>query len=126
MKILYFIAFLVPFSVLAQTPPSSLSEHRWEDRIILVGAAKESETLKETLAALQACKADVEERDIVVYSVDFDHKLAKAWNLKDPFTLVLIGKDGTEKLRSETEVDLDTVFELIDSMPMRKSEMKEK
>lgn len=82
MKILYFISFLVPFSVLAQTPPSSLSEHRWEDRIILVGAAKESETLKETLAALQARKADVEERDIVVYSVDCDHKLAKAWNLK--------------------------------------------
>lgn len=96
------------------------------DRIILVGAAKESETLKETLAALQARKADVEERDIVVYSVEFDHKLAEAWNLKEPFTLVLIGKDGTEKLRSETKVDLDTVFELIDSMPMRKSEMKEK
>jgi hypothetical protein len=40
-------------------------------------------------------------------------------------TFVLIGKDGTEKLR-KTEIDLDEIFEVIDAMPMRKREMKDK
>jgi hypothetical protein len=43
----------------------------------------------------------------------------------DEFRVVLLGKDGTVKL-SETEVRLSDVFALIDSMPMRQQEMREK
>ena len=39
-------------------------------------------------------------------------------------TFVLVGKDGTEKLR-KNEIDLGEIFEVIDAMPMRKREMKE-
>jgi hypothetical protein len=40
--------------------------------------------------------------------------------------LILIGKDGGIKLRAPLRTDLREVFELIDRMPMRRAEMREK
>ncbi len=42
------------------------------------------------------------------------------------FLVILIGKDGGEKLNSRTPVPVDKLKQLIDSMPMRKSEMQQK
>jgi hypothetical protein len=42
------------------------------------------------------------------------------------FTLLLIGKDGGEKLRSQNVVAPETLCRLIDSMPMRQEEMRER
>jgi hypothetical protein len=39
--------------------------------------------------------------------------------------VILIGKDGREKLNSRTPVAMDQLKPLIDSMPMRKGEMKQ-
>lgn len=41
------------------------------------------------------------------------------------FEIILIGKDGTVKLRS-CDVTLDGLFCLIDTMPMRQSEMRQR
>ncbi len=41
------------------------------------------------------------------------------------FGVILVGKDGTEKLRSSDPVPATTVFETIDAMPMRQREMRE-
>jgi hypothetical protein len=40
------------------------------------------------------------------------------------FLVILIGKDGEEKLHSQTPVAVEQIERLIDSMPMRKSEMR--
>jgi hypothetical protein len=40
------------------------------------------------------------------------------------FTVILIGKDGGEKLRSRTPVTMEKLSELIDTMPMRQQEMQ--
>ena len=42
------------------------------------------------------------------------------------FIVLLIGKDGGVKLRREGEVKLGEIFSLIDTMPMRQREMREK
>jgi hypothetical protein len=42
------------------------------------------------------------------------------------FSLILVGKDGGIKLKRSDQVDLREVFELIDSMPMRQNEMRQK
>ena len=42
------------------------------------------------------------------------------------FVVVLIGKDGGEKLRRTHRVDLGEIFALIDAMPMRRQEMRER
>lgn len=39
------------------------------------------------------------------------------------FCLLLIGKDGTEKLREDTPIKPDYLYEVIDAMPMRRREM---
>ena len=39
-------------------------------------------------------------------------------------TLILIGKDGGEKMRQVGSIDLQSIFKRIDSMPMRQSEMR--
>lgn len=39
------------------------------------------------------------------------------------FVVVLVGKDGGEKLRETDLPDLDQIFDLIDGMPMRREEM---
>jgi hypothetical protein len=40
------------------------------------------------------------------------------------FTVILIGKDGGEKLRSRQPISLDTLRSTIDAMPMRQEEMR--
>lgn len=42
------------------------------------------------------------------------------------FTVVLVGKDGTVKLKREGPTALKDIFGLIDSMPMRRQEMEGK
>jgi hypothetical protein len=41
------------------------------------------------------------------------------------FLVIFIGKDGQEKVHSRTPVSMDQLKPLIDSMPMRKREMKQ-
>jgi hypothetical protein len=42
----------------------------------------------------------------------------------DSFAVVLVGKDGYRKLRKTRPVEAEELFRLIDSMPMRKAEMR--
>ena len=45
---------------------------------------------------------------------------------EEDFQVILVGKDGTEKLRKKGEVlEPERLFEVIDAMPMRKREMRE-
>jgi hypothetical protein len=43
-----------------------------------------------------------------------------------PFAAVLVGRDGGEKHRSTEPVVPEGLFEVIDAMPMRRREMREK
>ena len=45
--------------------------------------------------------------------------------LRSGLTVILIGKDGTEKARWERLVPPQEIFDLVDSLPMRKQEAKE-
>lgn len=44
----------------------------------------------------------------------------------DRLTLILVGKDGVEKRRDDRAVPLEEIFALIDAMPMRRREMRER
>jgi Domain of unknown function (DUF4174) len=43
----------------------------------------------------------------------------------DGFSILLVGKDGGVKLRSDEPVSVDALLALIDAMPMRQREMRE-
>ena len=44
----------------------------------------------------------------------------------DAFAIVLVGKDGGEKLRRTTPLSPEELFSIVDAMPMRRAELREK
>lgn len=101
----------------------SLSELRWQARPILIFAEPGDPRLTQQLAQFEAARADLEDRENIVI-VD----TAKTSSLRDrfapqEFTIILIGKDGGEKMRRNGIVDPEAFNALIDTMPMRRQEV---
>ena len=119
---------------------SILEPHRWQDRILLVYASDHhDESLMKTNGMIAANASGFAERDLVVATVLAtegrlgDRPLSEEERLElrrryhvepDGFTVILVGKDGGEKLRWRRPPDAAELFELIDSMPMRQEEMR--
>jgi hypothetical protein len=74
----------------------------------------------------EASKA-VEDRDLEPVIIKQGNALYKQYRVKQKeFTVILIGKDGTEKYRAGKVIPLHNLFAIIDAMPMRKAEVKNK
>ena len=92
--------------------------------------------------AITAQKEEVLDWDLVVFEIletgpsfintaQIDTHMAEAIRKKFDvppglFTVILVGKDGGVKLRQNPEVKLKDIFALIDAMPMRQQEMRQK
>ncbi|MEJ2583886.1 MAG: DUF4174 domain-containing protein [Robiginitalea sp.] len=134
--ILFFIIGML-YSLKAQ----DLDSHRWKDRVLLLYTddLKNPEYLRQT-RALQDGPGELEERSLVVYTlhenryarglppVSWEKGSLKGFKAKDieTFRLVLIGLDGGVKLQESGFVDPVTLWRLIDTMPMRRAELKNK
>lgn len=116
-----------------------ISKHQWKDRLILLFSnTPENAAAVEQLALFKDNVREMKERDLLIYRIhpeqvigpDKESKLNTEWFYKyykvgkDEFNVILIGKDGGEKLRSEALIPPEKIFELIDSMPMRRAEMR--
>jgi len=71
----------------------------------------------------------IKERDILVksfYTGSANDALLREWNvdLTKNFTFILVGRDGSEKYRSNKFVTTGKLFALVDAMPMRKHEQR--
>ena len=118
---------------------------RGEKRVLLLFSKSRSlSTLDSLVAELRERRPDLEERDMVVlvtagsdptYSAIGYTSLPAGANrdLRRRFlpqgsglTVVLVGKDGTEKARYFGVIDPDVVFEVVDTMPMRQRELEER
>ena len=84
--------------------------------VIITAPAESDAAAVEQLRMLGAAAHGLGERDMPVLTDFGDH---------DAFELRLVGKDGTVKQRFDTPVDAETLFEIVDAMPMRQDEMKE-
>jgi hypothetical protein len=120
----------------------SLHEFQWRNRLLLIFAPDIKHPMFEDLnKSITSQQADLVDRDLVILEIlesgtsliGRDHldtvqadSLRKKFNaLPGKYTIILIGKDGGIKLRNEDkDTQLDAVFALIDSMPMRQSEMR--
>ncbi len=120
-----------------------LSRHRWQDRLLLVLADEaDAPLLMEQFQILQRHAEGLEERKMVLFeltpqsarirserqkeatcSTALYHSLKKT---KAPFEVVLIGLDGGVKLRQNDLLTTEKLFALIDGMPMRRAEMRNK
>lgn len=92
--------------------------------LLLFGKGKAEH--KEQLSLLKQDSIGMAERDLVIIIVEEEAEYKEYNVIPNQFTLLLIGKDGGEKLRSTKPVEIETIFTLIDSMPMRQAEMSGK
>ena len=116
---LFFISIGVMICI--QSFSQDLGQYRWRNRIILISGDTESSVYQKQIQILNQEKFQqpLEERKLLVITNDRNAK-------QEDFNLKLIGLDGGEKLNSNDFVDPQLIFDLIDSMPMRRSEMKRK
>jgi hypothetical protein len=120
-----------------------LKQYQWTHRLILLFTPSLAEAeyleLKEDLSSQND---EIIDRDLLVFHIlegietrlgssllpiGAGDSLRKKFGVKSGrFTVLLIGKDGEVKLRREDNVELAEIFSLIDTMPMRQQEMREK
>lgn len=118
-----------------------LQSYQGKKRLLLLFVPEPSSTeYVQQWQLLYTRHADLEDRDLVVISL-FEEEVGdvdgepvepeEADTLRAQFRVkmgmaaaLLIGKDGTEKRRFPMPVDPEALFRLIDSMPMRKDEMR--
>ena len=127
----------------AQAQSLDFSEFQWKNRLLILFAPNRNHPLfdafRKSLAASQSEAAD---RDLVIFeiiesaassmnneSIDSDtaRSLREKYDVqRGAFTVILIGKDGGVKLKRRDQAELREIFDLIDSMPMRQEEMRQK
>ena len=117
--------------------------HQWKERVLIVTASSPTSVgYKRQEQLLTKGKKGIKERDLVVYRLYTDHWLAPGNQLIgkkdakaiyntydiDPntFSVLLIGKDGGVKMRKDDIISTREIFQLIDSMPMRRQEVRER
>ena len=119
----------------------ALEAHRWENRLLLIFSPRADDmrarALKEQLAERVCETAD---RELVIghFPMFGDARLGdmqiaaesaarirqKFTVAVDEFAVILVGKDGYEKRREAGVPDLNSLFDQIDGMPMRRAEMR--
>lgn len=93
--------------------------------ILLFGSVK-NKLLREQQGILESQPLENEDRNIrIVYANDSEELLSRYAIAKEEFALIVLGRDGNEKMRSKSVVPASTIFSLIDSMPMRQNEIKQ-
>ncbi len=117
-----------------------LSKHQWKDRLVLIIAEDDdNEKFQKQLAELQNDQTGLKDRKLVIYQIlpkkyntgfkkktwENSTELYKKHKAEDSeFRVVLIGLDGGEKLVQTEVLSTKKLFNTIDSMPIRQSEMR--
>lgn len=116
-------------------------QYRWENRLLIVVDNRvETPGRSEQFRSFQDRDSSNRERDLLLItlsgnSVWLDNvrqgSNASLWrdhfNISPQFRgLLLIGKDGGIKFTSTEHTETQTIYDLIDSMPMRQQEMRNK
>lgn len=119
-----------------------LSGYQWQNRLLLVFSPQEEDrSYKLQLDELGAAQAGLQERHLLVFHIFDDRALLpdqtllgapEARSLRAHYAIpeketvvLLIGKDGKEKLRSRELLTTQRLFATIDAMPMRQQEIRE-
>ena len=93
-------------------------------RIVLI-FGNNTTLVQRQLVLLQKDSSGLAERDLIVKQVKPGDNLYQTYDIifNEPFTVILIGKDGGEKYRSANILTTNHLFTIIDAMPMRQAEI---
>ncbi len=108
-------------SIFFQMDTAPLANHR----MVLVFGNNPT-LVQRQLAALQNDSSGLAERHLIIKQVKLGDNLYQTHHVipNEPFTVILIGKDGGEKFRSSSILSTGSLFAMIDAMPMRQAEIR--
>jgi hypothetical protein len=136
---------IIMLSLISPIQPSGLDAYLWKNRIV-IQFTKCITASQEDLWVTQV--EEINERDIVVVLISLEKEeirilndsdkllkgdflryqlmgmLISELNLEQEQKIFLIGKDGGLKWEGSVHSDLQIIFDKIDTMPMRRSEIK--
>jgi hypothetical protein len=96
-------------------------------QLLIFGKEQHGALVQKQLQLLNTFSGDVKERDLKVRVVEKNNPLYRQYKVdSDQFTVILVGKDETEKHRVNRVLEIGELFAIIDAMPMRKAEMGKK
>ncbi|MBT8254763.1 MAG: DUF4174 domain-containing protein [Flavobacteriaceae bacterium] len=119
----------------------NLQSHKWNSRVILLFSDEfDSEKLQLQRTEIFSDPDGLKDRKLIVYTVlrsgyskePFkgewikSNQFASLKKSKEDFEVVLIGLDGMVKFRNDSLVPIQRIFDIIDGMPMRRLELKQK
>ena len=120
-----------------------LDAYQWKNRIILLFApSSDFDAYQRQMQEFEGQEDGILDRDLIVLEI-FEVGQSRSGHIslsegvaprlrrqfhvgEGEFVFILLGKDGTEKLRSNNPVSFSELFRLIDAMPMRQEEMRRK
>jgi hypothetical protein len=109
-----------------------LSSLRWKKRVLVVSALKpDNPSLIRQRQIFTDAQQAMTERDVVLVEALGNTDTAKEIRKKlsiapGEFWALLVGKDGHIALSSQTELSASYLSQVIDAMPMRRDEMRER
>lgn len=120
---------------------TDLEDYRWKNRLVLIFATSpDSDSYLQQIEKMNSDKDGLQERDVLVFSLfqqgtsylndkaisqeSAERIIARYNSGQKEFRFILIGKDGGVKLDKEMIVSTGDLFGNIDSMPMRRQEMR--
>lgn len=124
------------FFFMNTTMGQDISDFKWKNRVLmLVSDDVDNEILNTQLEILNKSAEAFKERDLILFIITPKNTFTSnktSVNLKGiaPYQknnfegVILLGKDGGVKLKEPFTVSSKTILNLIDSMPMRRGEMK--
>jgi len=133
---------MLPSRGQAPSSPTTVAQMRDLYRPVLIFAPTRDPRLKQQVETFSSHRNDLIERQIMLvpsfdkYAGPVDREiitflpqeepfLRKRFHVSDKdFTVILIGKDGGEKLRSSEVLPFDKLRNIIDAMPMRRQEVQ--
>ena len=104
-----------------------LEKYKWKKRIVLLISKEENNFLinaADKFFINQKCKNAERNLELLKIKKNNSLNIKKTSNFKDKTGIWLIGYDGNIKGYSEDDTLLLNLYNLIDSMPIRKDEMK--
>jgi hypothetical protein len=121
----------------------NLNDYLWKNRILLLFApSPELNDFKRQIYDMESQWDGVLERHLIIIEIISNNesrfmkepllaetavRIRSQFGIEsDNFAVILIGKDGTVKLRKSEYVPLSEIFNLIDAMPMRQKEMQQR
>ncbi|MBS41435.1 MAG: hypothetical protein CMM83_06945 [Rhodospirillales bacterium] len=139
----FFVSFTAGLLINLYAQANPLFSYQWNKRLLILATPESSqETFRKQLRIIDHNREGILDRDIHIIRIIGDELsgTAKEYNTvkwgrilrslhqlnTEKFTIVLIGKDGGEKARSNRPITFCNLFNLIDLMPMRREEISER